>query len=323
MSTMTGAPSGSTEGGSRGTSATPWIAAAIFAGVALLLTGLHEERKVEFDGEFHLPVKPDEPYLTANNLGVVIVMTLVGLVGVALGIKHHLKHGSVLPLLVAISGAAICIPEVFFDVMGAVYFPWSDSEPLGHAYTILGREMPWWIVAGWFGYGVFLFATFELLLSRPTTRAIWGMFGVAVAGDVVFEEILLKFDVYHYYGNQPLILLWELPWWWVAANPAGVFLAAAIGYRYRERLQGARSLAMLVITPLSVSAVYGAVALPSWIAVNDDFPWLVRESLGLATLALGFVVFTLILRLVLGRAPFDMNYVPVEDLSTPRVSTAR
>lgn len=134
-----------------------------------------------------------------------------------------------------------------------------------------------------------------------------------MAGDVIFEEILLKFDTYHYYGSQPLVILWELPWWWLACNPAGVLLGAAFAYRYRDRLQGWRSLAMVVIMPMSVATVYGATALPSWIAVNADYPWPVTDLLGLLTLALGFVTFLLIVRFVLNRDPFDLDYAPSGD----------
>ncbi|MFI7194010.1 hypothetical protein ACIBQ0_30135 [Nocardia nova] len=289
-----------------------WIglSAGVFILVSLLITGLREHHRVELDPTYGTPPPPDFPYSPANNIGCTLVMTLVGVTGVALGIRQWMRTKSPLPLMVALSGALICIPEVFFDVMGAVYFPWSDTEAFGHAYDILGRHMPWWIVAGWFGYGVFSFSIFALLNSKPTTRTLWLMFGAAAAGDVVFEEILLKFGVYHYYGNQPLILISQLPWWWIPCNSVGVFLAAALAHRFQSTLQGWRSLLMLVITPLSVSTVYGSIALPSWIAVNGDYPWLPTQLLGLLTIGLGVLVFALILQLVLGRDPLDVAYAP-------------
>lgn len=313
MSTVTRTRTDIARTGSRKPQATAAIAGLIFAGLALLVMSLKTSPDVLFDDHFGLPMKPDEPYLTDNNIGVTIVMTLIGLSGVGLGVYYFVRNRSVLLLMVALSTALICLPEVFFDVMGGVYFPWSDSEALGHAYTIIGREMPWWIVAGWFGYGSFAAVEYLMLAARPTTRSLWLMFGASLVGDVVFEEVLLKFDTYHYYGNQPLVLLWELPWWWIACNPTGVFLAAALAYRYRDRLQGVKSLAMLVITPLCVGTAYGAVALPSWIAVNGDYYWLVRDLLGLMTLGLGIVFFALTLRLVLNRNPWDMGYAPSED----------
>jgi hypothetical protein len=224
---------------------------------------------------------------------------------------------------VALSAAMIVFPEVFYDVIGGVYFPYSETERLGESFTILGRTMPVWIVMGWFGYGIFAFGTYVILEKRPTTRVLWYAWGAAILGDILFEEVLLMFDVYHYYGNQPLVLISELPWWWIPCNSVGVILAASLGYRFRQKLQGPRGLAMLVITPMSVTGIYGFIALPSWIAVNGDLPWLTTQLLGLATMVLGVFAFMGVLRLVLNRDPFDLDYSPSEDGEFADAASAR
>jgi hypothetical protein len=242
-------------------------------------------------------------------------MTLVGLLGVALGVRDRRRTGSWLPLVLALSGAMITFPEVFVDVMGAVYFPWSETN---HAYTIIGREMPWWIVAGWFGYGVNMYFIFRVLLSNPPTKVLWWLLGGAAASSILFEELLLSTGIYHYYGNQPLVLIARLPWWWIPCNSIGVFLASALAYRYRHRLQGWRSLAMLVITPMSVAGVYGFIAMPGWIAVNGDYGWLPTQLLGLSVFVLGAAVFMFLLEAVLGRPPLRPEFVPAaEDGALP------
>lgn len=291
----------------------PWVAAILFVGVALLVTGLKDDKDIAFSDDLHLPLKPHEPYLAANNVGATIAMLLVGLTGLTAGIVYYRKTRDLVPVMLPLGSALICIPEVFFDIMGGVYFPWSASEVLGHAYTIMGREMPVWIIAGWFGYGALSAFTYMVLRSKPKTKTLWMLIGGAVVADIVFEEVLLSFGVYHYYGNHPLVLITELPWWWVACNPPGIFLAVALGYRLRKFFQGIRSLLLLVLMPMAVCVAYGAAALPGWIAVNSDYPWLVTQLLGFASLALGFAHFYLILRLVLNRNPFDLNYFPSND----------
>ncbi|WP_211177145.1 hypothetical protein [Pseudonocardia acidicola] len=299
-------------------------AALLFVAAALLITGLRQgpvlgSPDFTIDPDFGIPTPPhDTPYRSTANIVATAAMTLVGLTGVLLGIREWVKTRSWLPLMIAVSGAFIALPEVFFDVMGAVYFPWSETN---HAYTILGREMPWWIVAGWFGYGAFNFFTFKVLLSNPRTKVLWLMWGGAAAGDVVFEEILLATGVYHYYGNQPLMITPQLPWWWIPCNSVGVFLAASIAYRYREQMRGWKALGMIVVTPMSVGAVYGFIALPSWIATNSTLPWLPTQLLGLLTIALGVVAYCLILHNVLGRPPFAMDFVPGER-EAPAVGSA-
>ena len=290
--------------------------AVVFVILALVITGLRGQPQFPFvanDGGLAQKPSPAEaPYLTGNHVAATIVMTLIGLIGVTVGIRMALRGRTFLPVMVALSAAFIVIPEVFYDVIGAVYFPFSETEPFGVSFSILGRTMPVWIIAGWFGYGVFALLTYVMLTARPSTRILWYAWGAALAGDVVFEELLLKLDVYHYYGNQPLVLISELPWWWMPCNSVGVMLAAAIAYRFRERMRGAGSLAMLVITPMSVTGIYGFIALPSWIATNADYPWLVTQLLGFATLALGVDAFIGVLKLVLNRDPFDLDYKPSE-----------
>ena len=282
----------------------------VFAALALLLTAMRGRPSITFDDHFGLPLMPDVPYETSRHVWVTAVMTLFGLIGVAQGARVGLAGRTWLPVAIAISPALICIPEVFFDIMGGVYFPWSPTETFGHAFTLMGREMPVWIVAGWFGYGAFALFIFDAIAKRPTTRSLWILFAVAGLSSAVFEECLLATGVYHYYGNQPLVLFHLYPWWWLPCNSIGVFLAAALAYRLRDQLQGWRSLLMLLITPLSVSAVYGAIALPSWIAVNSDYPWLPTQLLGLLTLALGLAAFAGLLKFVLARDPFELAYAP-------------
>jgi hypothetical protein len=90
----------------------------------------------------------------------------------------------------------------------------------------------------------------------------------------------------------------------------GVFLAAALAYRYRHLLQGWRSLAMLVVTPASVAGVYGFIAMPGWVAVNGDYGWLLTQLLGLSVFVLGTATFMFILDAVLRRPPLRPEFVP-------------
>lgn len=296
-----------------------WVAlgAAAFVAIALVITALRPESPFPFipnaGGLAQKPTPAQAPYETANNIGATIVMTLIGLIGVGVGVRMSWKGRTFLPVMVALSAAFIVFPEVFYDVIGAVYFPFSTTEPLGTSFSILGRTMPVWIIAGWFGYGVFSVMTFAMLNARPTTRTLWYAWGGAILGDVVFEEALLQFRVYHYYGNQPLVLVAQLPWWWIPCNSVGVILAGAIAYRFRHRLRGPGALAMVVITPMAVTGIYGFIALPSWIATNGHYPWLVTQVLGFFTIVLGVFAFMGVLKLVLNRDPFDLDYKPTEE----------
>jgi hypothetical protein len=124
------------------------------------------------------------------------------------------------------------------------------------------------------------------------------------------EEGLLARGAYAYFGNQPLVLLSHLPWWFVACNMIGCFLAAALAFRYRDTLTGWRGIFMIVITPVSVLISYATIGIPSFIAVNRTYPWLYTQTLGLATIAMGVAAAAIILWLVLHRRPFAASATP-------------
>lgn len=283
------------------------VAAGVVA-VMLALTARHSAPDLHLDsGAFRVPTPPvDAHYSGRNTLISVGWLGVVGLTGFVLAIRDFLKTRSTMALFVTLSAPMIIFPEVFVDLMGDVWYPLSASD---HAFTILGRQMGVFIIAGWFGFGsLFMYLTYKVVDAGLSTKTIWQCFLGACVGATVFEEILQNMGgMYLYYGNQPLIVLWKLPWWWTPCNAGGVFLAAALAWRFRSELTGWRGLAMLAITPASVGGVYGFIALPSWIVVNARYNWWITQAGGLATIALGLVTVAGIIKLVLGRDPFDWS----------------
>jgi hypothetical protein len=283
------------------------VAAVTVSGM-LLLTARHHTPDLNIDqGAFGVPTPPlDAKYSGTHTLISILWLSVVGITGFGLAIRDYVKTRSSVALWVTISAPMIIFPEVMVDLMGDVFYPLNSHD---HAFTILGRQMGWFIVAGWFGFAsLFMYMTYKFFERRATPKAIWLAFLAAAIGSIVFEEILQNLGgMYVYYGNQPLIVLWKLPWWWPPCNAGGVFLAAAIAYRLRQQLHGWRGAAMLVITPASMGGVYGFIALPAFIAVNADYNWWVTQILGLATIGLGIVIIALTIALVLGKDPFDMS----------------
>ncbi|KAK2757131.1 putative membrane protein [Colletotrichum kahawae] len=258
----------------------------------------------DVDAKFDLPTPPtDLPYSKTNNIICMVVMTLIGLSAVVLGARDAQKQRSLLPLILPLSGAMIAFPETFIDVLGCIYYPWTVENASFH---LVGREMPPWIPI-WFGYGSLMQINLQLLVNNASTKTLRWFLGLMMVSDLVVEEILLPIGVYHYYGNQPLVILNMFPWWWMAPNSIGVFLATALAYRYRSVLVGWKVVGVLFLTPMSVGAIYGFICFPVWVAINGDWGWLVTQLLGLLTMTFGFVSFCVVLEMVLGRHPFDMS----------------
>ncbi|KAK1481767.1 hypothetical protein CTAM01_13825 [Colletotrichum tamarilloi] len=277
--------------------------------VALIGSYFHELPKREsmdftVDPTFDLPRPPtDLPYKKTSNIICMVSMTAIGLSAVLLGARDALRSRTLLPLVLPLSGAMIAFPETFIDVLGCIYYPWTDQNASLH---ILGREMPPWIPI-WFGYASLMQMNLQLLTNKTSTRTLWYFLGLMMVSDLIVEEILLPMGVYHYYGNQPLVVINRFPWWWMASNSIGVFLATALAYRYRSYLVGWKVLTVLFLTPMSVGGIYGFICFPAWVTVNGDYGWLVTQLLGLLTMALGFVTFAIILEMVLGKSPFNLD----------------
>lgn len=286
-----------------------WSAALCVTALTFVGSYLHKQpgkEKIDFDIDprFDLPRPPtDLPYSRTNNIICMTVMTATGLLAVLLGARDARRTRTILPLVLPLSGAMIAFPETFIDVLGCIYYPWTDKNASFH---VLGREMPPWIPI-WFGYGSLMQMNLQLLYNKASTKKLWWFLALMMVSDLIVEEVLLPMGVYHYYGNQPLVVLNMFPWWWMAPNSVGVFLATAIAYRWRHLLVGFQSLAVLLLTPISVGAVYGLIAFPAWVAVNGNWGWFLTDVLGLLTLIFGGVAFAGILDLVLGRNPFDLD----------------
>ncbi|KAJ8117654.1 hypothetical protein OPT61_g1201 [Boeremia exigua] len=289
--------------------AATWAAVLCITALAFVGSFLHkrpEKGGIDFDVDphFELPKPPTSlPYSRTYNIVVISFMTATGLLAVLLGARDARRTRTILPVVLPLSGAMIAFPETFIDVMGGIYYPWSDKNASFH---ILGREMLPWITI-WFGYGALMQTTLQLLYNKATTRTLWLFLGFMMVSDLIVEEIMLPMGVYHYYGNQPLIVLNMFPWWYMAPNSVGVFLATALAFRFRHHLVGYRSLAVLLLTPMSVGGIYGFIAFPAWVAINGDFGWFLTDVLGLLTLIFGGLAFAGILELVLVRNPFDMD----------------
>ncbi|KXH64940.1 hypothetical protein CNYM01_04209 [Colletotrichum nymphaeae SA-01] len=277
--------------------------------VALIGSYFHELPKrgsMDFtiDQTFNLPRPPtDLPYNKTSNIICMVSMTATGLSAVLLGARDALRSRTLLPVVLPLSGAMIAFPETFIDVLGCIYYPWTDQNASLH---IVGREMPPWIPIR-FGYASLMQMNLQLLTNKTSARTLWYFLGLMMVSDLIVEEILLPMGVYHYYGNQPLVVINRFPWWWMAPNSIGVFLATALAYRYRSYLVGWKVLTVLFLTPMSVGGIYGFICFPVWVAINGDYGWLVTQLLGLLTMILGFVTFAIILEMVLGKNPFNLD----------------
>lgn len=257
-----------------------------------------------------VPTNADFPYDRTNNVVAIVGLGIVGLIGLGLAVREYVRNHTLLPLFLTLGTVVVVVPEVFVDVIGMVYYP---TDATDHAFDLFGRQMGWFILAGWFGAGAYGVAMLKILQTRPTAKQVWLVLLGTGLSYTIFEELLVTSGgIYHYYGNQPM--WWHsLPLWWTPCNVIGcAFLPAAFAYRFSPMLRGWRASVMLIVVPACVAGAYAFIAMPSWIVVNGDYPWLVTQLAGLATWALGIGMIAVIMNVFLGYRPFDPTSRPTE-----------
>jgi hypothetical protein len=287
----------------------------VLVGLDLLITGLGSPpsnvppiRLGENTGVPEVPTNADFPYDRDHNIVAIVLLGAVGCVGLMWALRELVTKRDWMPVCLSLGAVAIVIPEVFVDIVGMVYYPTSDSD---HAFDLFGRQMGWFILAGWFGAGAFGAMMLKAFLAKPSAKQVWILLGVTALSYTIFEELLVGAGgIYHYYGNQPM--WWHnLPIWWTPCNTIGAaLLPAAFAYRYQALLRGWHAILMILVVPTGVSAGYALVAMPGWIVVNGDYAWLPTELAGLAVWALAIGVVAMVMNLFLGYQPFDPESKP-------------
>jgi hypothetical protein len=264
-----------------------------------------------FNNGFGIPAPPFDTYYgaAASNTATAILFTITA-IWIVVGLFDYQKTKSPVLLILAISGFLCDFVEPYLDVMGGCF--WAISPNLS-LFTILGRPMSLFSLSAWAGFGASMtcipyLMTRKVIEEKKPTSWLWLTFVITGLVDVVFEEIMLNMNgLYVYYGHQPLILLNKFPWYYTTLNGGGLFLAAALVYRYRAQLSGWKALLILILVPMCEGGNYGFTAMPAWIVVNGQYGWLMTQSGGLLTVLLGFAVMAGTFQLVLQRNPFSIK----------------
>jgi hypothetical protein len=231
-----------------------------------------------------------------------VITVMAGLTGVALVFAvvfwWRTKQPTVLMLILA--GGSMMLLEPFVDVVGGCWHP-SD---LARVFTLWERPMPVWLCLTYFVFfGIGGGLTWLVVRRGATPRTLWLLFLGGLVGDVVLETVLMHWDVYRYYGNQPLVFL-KFPLWWAPVNSVVDVVTAVAIVRFAAHLRGARQV-LIIPLAMAISAAANTVAgLPSWTAVNSpDLGPVTRDALGLASFVVAGVIVWLLAAGATGTGP--------------------
>jgi hypothetical protein len=252
----------------------------------------------QFDKTFGLPIPPvDAIAPTAIASGATTFFTVLALLALVYALWDWRKSRRPIILYILIGGGLTLLVEPFVDLMGACWHPIYGQ---GVAFELMGRYMPWWIVAVYFAfYGAQGALVYSLLRKGVSTRALFLLLLIPMAADVAIEEITLPTGLYVYYGAQPLMLFGNLPYWWVPCNSFGLMIGISLIYKLAPSLKGPTSLALPFLLPIGDLIAYVIIGMPSWIVINTaGVPWWLVQTGGVASFALAAIIFVIMAKYV-------------------------
>lgn len=217
---------------------------------------------------------------------VTLVMAALTLAAVVFAIVDWVRGGRPVVALLLLAGGCMAIFEPMVDTVGGCWFPLKSTI----AYYGWGRPMPVWLCLTYFVYFGLGGGAIWMIMRRGISRSwVWGLFIAAMLADVLLETILLRFNLYTYYGWQPL-LLGAFPLWWAPVNALVPVVAAAVTLKI-ERIVRGWGLIVLAPALLSASAaVNAAVGWPAWFVINSNVGPVLTQVGGLAAFALAFTL---------------------------------
>lgn len=182
-----------------------------------------------------------------------------------------------------VGGAITSTVEPLLDVATGAFHPLVGQDA---AFTFMGRGIPLWVVvcyAIYFGgFGALNLFAFNKGITR---RGVWLWFLAPLLGDALIEEVMLHFNLYYYYGNQPFVLL-KFPLYQPAGNSTGELLGVTALFFLRPWL-GASAwrwfAAAAVVMPLCDVMGFNVVCWPSYYVVHSTQPNWIVQSCGLLT----------------------------------------
>lgn len=203
---------------------------------------------------------------------------------------RHLRGGRGPLLLYCIAGGAIAVVmEPVVDVLGLVYL--KELHAIG-TFTVLDRTMPLYVcfVYPWYVGGLGYLA-YRLFQRGVTMRDLFALWALDFVVDMLLESPGILAHTYLYYGRQPFNF-WGFPLWWGFVNPVMPMLAGALIYHLVPRLDRSwKWLAVIPCIPMADGMANGAIAWPTWAALNQSDVSLVVTTLA-SLVTLGLALFS-------------------------------
>jgi hypothetical protein len=198
----------------------------------------------------------------------------------AWGMKQAQKRLIIAAML--FGGAITSSIEPLLDVVTGALHPIVGQDAM---FTLMGRSIPLWVVVCYaIYYGGFGSLNLIAFIKGVSRRGVWLWFLAPLFGDVLWEEVMLHYKLYYYYGNQPFVLI-KFPLYQPAGNSTGELLGVTALFFLRPCLTSAWRwfLAAAVVMPIAGVMGFNGVCWPGFYAVHSTWPASLVQLCGLLT----------------------------------------
>lgn len=198
-------------------------------------------------------------------------------------------------LLLLAAGGLSFLLEAMADTLLLIWHPvigqWTIFSAFGHSVPVWVAGVFYWAFGG---QAVWML---NLLRRGATAAELWRVYWIFAFTDLLFEMPPLWFDVYRYYGEQPLVIPpWiPLPMYLPFGNAlVPIFAAiAALGVERSAALQAHR----WTVLPLALTAMFAAISVYGWpvaLTLNSESGTALRWLGGLASIGLSLLTMQLV-----------------------------
>jgi hypothetical protein len=231
-------------------------------------------------------ILPSPPPFGAPGWAIWVFFFVAGAAAVLAALPWSLYAGFAkrnwLPLIVIVSGFLCSLSEPMLDLLG--HLRWANNLPT--AFTNFGIDVPWLIPPCYAAFlGLESYFCYYMLRRGITVNQcvmVWAVGGVT---DAIMETVGLNLHIYEYYGLQPYTLF-RFPYWWGFINGASFFTIGFMLWFLVPRLQGARKLWLLAVSPAGMMMTYFTTGWVHILAQNAELPVWTRWVATTVTMAL-------------------------------------
>ena len=212
------------------------------------------------------PLSAEMPSTTQDFL---IALTAISTLAISVwAIRAWRRHGTTMPVLVAVGSLLVAFYEPLGDSLLGAYYPEVGQVTALHTF---GRDIPLFVLLLYPPYFVPFIVAFCTYAKRGFTARQWWILWISTfAGSAAMELVLMQFGHPWLYHGQQTLVIFGFPLWVTVTNVTFLFLTGAVVHLIVTRLPSGRRWMLVLAVPITTAAGHLVVALPGAAARESE-----------------------------------------------------